>query len=38
MLTIPKAFGIGLAFIRAGEEVPAILYDNHHPEGPPPAH
>lgn len=23
-----------LAFVRAGEATPAILYDNHHPKGP----
>jgi hypothetical protein len=23
-----------LAFIRRGERVPAVLYDNHHPKGP----
>ena len=23
-----------LAFVRAGETTPAVLYDNHHPKGP----
>jgi hypothetical protein len=29
----PEGVRYRLAFIRAGEEVPAILYDNHHPKG-----
>ena len=33
MLAIPKVVRYRLAFIRSGEEAPAILYDNHHPKG-----
>ena len=29
----PEGVRYRLAFIRAGEEVPTILYDNHHPKG-----
>lgn len=29
----PEGVRYRLAFIRAGEEAPAILYDNHHPKG-----
>jgi hypothetical protein len=29
----PEGLRYRLAFIRTGEEVPAILYDNHHPKG-----
>ena len=29
----PEGVRYRLAFIRAGEEMPAILYDNHHPKG-----
>jgi hypothetical protein len=29
----PEAVRYRLAFIRAGEEKPALLYDNHHPKG-----
>src|SRR5579862_2689253 len=29
----PEGVRYRLAFIRAGEEVPAILYDNHQPKG-----
>lgn len=29
----PEGVRYRLAFIRSGEEVPAILYDNHHPKG-----
>ena len=29
----PEGVRYRLAFIRAGEEVPAVLYDNHHPKG-----
>jgi DNA-binding LacI/PurR family transcriptional regulator len=29
----PEAVRYRLAFIRADEEVPAVLYDNHHPKG-----
>jgi hypothetical protein len=29
----PAGVRYRLAFIRAGEERPAILYDNHHPKG-----
>jgi hypothetical protein len=29
----PEGVRYRLAFIRTGEEVPAILYDNHHPKG-----
>jgi len=29
----PVAVRYRLAFIRAGEEGPALLYDNHHPKG-----
>jgi len=30
---ILKGVRYRLAFIRSGEETPAILYDNHHPKG-----
>ena len=29
----PEGVRYRLAFIRSGEEAPAILYDNHHPKG-----
>jgi hypothetical protein len=29
----PEGVRYRLAFIRAGEEAPAVLYDNHHPKG-----
>jgi hypothetical protein len=29
----PEGVRYRLAFIRAGEETPALLYDNHHPKG-----
>ncbi len=29
----PEGVRYRLAFIRAGEENPAVLYDNHHPKG-----
>ena len=29
----PEAVRYRLAFIRSGEERPALLYDNHHPKG-----
>ena len=29
----PEGVRYRLALIRSGEEVPAILYDNHHPKG-----
>lgn len=29
----PEGVRYRLAFIRTGEDVPAILYDNHHPKG-----
>ncbi len=29
----PEAVRYRLAFIRSGEEIPALLYDNHHPKG-----
>ena len=29
----PEGVRYRLAFIRSGEEVPAVLYDNHHPKG-----
>jgi len=29
----PEAVRYRLAFIRPDEEVPALLYDNHHPKG-----
>ncbi len=29
----PEGVRYRLAFIRAGEEAPAILFDNHHPKG-----
>jgi hypothetical protein len=29
----PEGVLYRLAFIRAGEEAPAIIYDNHHPKG-----
>ncbi|MGH9344434.1 MAG: toxin-antitoxin system TumE family protein [Terriglobia bacterium] len=29
----PEGVRYRLAFIRSGEEVPALLYDNHHPKG-----
>ena len=29
----PEGVRYRLAVIRAGEEVPAVLYDNHHPKG-----
>jgi hypothetical protein len=29
----PEAVRYRLAFIRAGQERPALLYDNHHPKG-----
>jgi hypothetical protein len=29
----PEAIRYRLAFIRSGEEAPALLYDNHHPKG-----
>ena len=29
----PEAVRYRLAFIRAGEEKPALLHDNHHPKG-----
>lgn len=30
----PEGVRYRLAFIRAGEETPALLYDNHHPKRP----
>ena len=29
----PQGVRYRLAFIRSGEEAPALLYDNHHPKG-----
>ena len=29
----PEGVRYRLAFIRSGEEAPALLYDNHHPKG-----
>jgi hypothetical protein len=29
----PEGVRYRLAFVRAGEEKPAVLYDNHHPKG-----
>jgi hypothetical protein len=29
----PEAVRYRLAFVRAGEKTPALLYDNHHPKG-----
>lgn len=29
----PEGVRYRLAFIRSGEETPAVLYDNHHPKG-----
>jgi hypothetical protein len=29
----PEGVRYRLAFIRSGEEAPAVLYDNHHPKG-----
>jgi Family of unknown function (DUF6516) len=29
----PQGVRYRLAFIRVGEDVPAVLYDNHHPKG-----
>jgi hypothetical protein len=29
----PEGVRYRLAFIRAGEDTPALLYDNHHPKG-----
>jgi uncharacterized protein DUF6516 len=29
----PEGVRYRLAFIRAGENAPAVLYDNHHPKG-----
>ena len=29
----PEAVRYRLAFVRSGEEAPALLYDNHHPKG-----
>jgi len=29
----PESVRYRLAFIRAGERTPALLYDNHHPKG-----
>lgn len=29
----PEGVRYRLAFIRSGEETPALLYDNHHPKG-----
>ena len=29
----PEGVRYRLAFIRSGEEIPALLYDNHHPKG-----
>jgi hypothetical protein len=29
----PEGIRYRLAFIRSGEEAPAVLYDNHHPKG-----
>ena len=29
----PEGIRYRLAFIRSGEDAPAVLYDNHHPKG-----
>jgi uncharacterized protein DUF6516 len=29
----PEGLRYRLAFIRSGDEAPAVLYDNHHPKG-----